>query len=586
MASDRVAVERARELALPSLWAERHRLMNGKPYSFEGREFLRGVHDAAEHRQVIRKGNQIGGSEAVLNIAFCDVDAGIPTMYVLPTERVRDRHVSARVNPIIESSPYIRAMFDRGDNVRIKVAGETPLYFEGSNSKAGAHSVPVGSLVIDEIDRCLPSCLPEFEKRLSGQRAARVRSISTPTYPGRGIDALFDRSDARFWMVRCECGHRGTMDFDEDAPKGFPELVAVVRWDGWPETRWPTPERLEAAARSAVLVCVRCGRKWSDAERVSSIARGEWVKLWPDRETAGFHVPQVLSPVRTVPALVGDWFHALTDEDAGIPNSVRTFMNGVRGLPYLAESERIDRAHVERLVGSVVPAKDAVVCAGIDVGAKKHVCIGTKTAQMVTWEFIELDTFDEVLSLLSHRRVESAVWDAFPEKESVEKICETGEGVSYRAFVPTDQLQPAHWDDANRIVRISRVSMVSKILSRIKAQAAAIHRNRWSEKAAGHLTRVVVVDQVSATGDPVRRVVKLSAEDHFFWSAVYLEVALLRVADAVGTIDVGREPDAVADSMAAVGGFPVRLDESCGVRDLGSDNAFEAVFDESGFSSW
>lgn len=578
--------DRALELARPSLWAERHRVMDGKPYTFKGREFLRAIHDEAAPAMVVRKGAQVGVTEAVMNIAFCDVDAGIATMYVLPTERVRDRHVAARVDAMLRDSPYIRALFDAGDSMRVKMSGSTPLYFEGSNSKSGGHSVPVGSLIIDEVDRCLSSSLPEFEKRLSGNSSPRSRAISTPTFPGRGVDARFERSTRGFWQMRCECGRVGTLHWSESAEVAFPQLLAVVRWDGFPESRFSDTDARDAAAKSARWECIGCGVAWSDAKKRAIVSAGSWHHENPGRDLVGYHVPQTLSPTLSAPQLVADFFTSIKDEETGErPSALRTFYNSVLGIAYLSQSEKIERAQVEAITSRFEAPADSMICAGVDVGAKKHVCVGTKTSTGVTWEFHEFDSFEETLQFLDARNVVSAVFDAFPEKEAVERICETRAGQVYRAFAPADPMIPMAWDEANRIVRISRVSVVSTVMMRIKHGTTRVQRNRWSDKAADHLTRVTVSDDVSATGEAVRRVIKLSPEDHFFWAAVYFEVAARRIAETTGSVrETAEEPrESALDTLARRSS---RDDTICGVRELGDDSAFAEVRDDRGFDAW
>jgi hypothetical protein len=579
---------RALELALPSRWAEAHRRLDGKPYHFRGREFLREIHDDTASNVSIRKANQIGGSEAITNVALCDVDGGISTMYVLPTERVRDRHVAARFNPMMRASPDIMAMFEGADNVRVKSASNAALYFEGSNSKAGAHSVPVGSLIIDEVDRCVASALPEFEKRLSGQAHPRVRAISTPTFPGRGVDALFESSDGRFWTIRCPaCRSAGTLDWDDAAIAGFPAVVARVRWDGWPETRFTSVDVRQSAAASGRLECCSCGHVWTDPERKAAVSAGEWVALHPTREAHGYHVPQILSPVRTVAQLVADLFRSTSEEDSGArPGALRTWHNGARGMPYLSATERIERAEVEALVGDVKRPDDAIVCAGIDVGTWKHVCIGTIVGGTATWEFLKLKGFDDVVELLRVRHVASACIDALPEKEAVEKLCEAFEGVVYRVYGVKGQSIAVAWDDENRIARISRVSLVASVNARIRAKAARIARTEQTAVACDHLTRVTIVEGVSKSGEPGPEVAKLSAEDHYYWAALYLECALRRVRDAGGTLELAVDKGFGQDAVTEFAGpRSARRDRLCGVRDLGDEGAFTEI-DDGGFGAW
>lgn len=564
--------ERALELLYPSIWAERYRVLDGEPYSFRGREFLRQIHNDRRPHVVFEKGNQAGATEAVQNIACCEIDAGNSVMMVFPTEKVAKRHVAARFNPMLVESPRIRSLFDDTNSLEVKTSLDLgrALYFEGSGSKSGAHSVPVSTLIIDEFDRCDPDTIDEFDKRLSGQKNPRRLWVSTPTYPERGIDAAFLDSDQKYWVVACpHCDHRGVLEWTEHERDGRPVAAAVVRWPSWPDDRFTSIDEREHQAAGSFLQCARCSKPWSPAEHRAAVSAGEWVAVHPNRLVSGYTINQLHSPTRSISVIVGEYLAAAISET---PMAMQTFQNGVLGRAYIGKSEIITLGEVERLfvTAKQVPSEDGISL-GADIGGTKHCAIGGVIDGRLVAEYLPVPTFGDLEDLIRNRRVSSAVVDAWPEKESAERLCEQFPGVVFRCFTPQEQQIPDVWDAANGIVRISRVSMVSTIHRRIRGGTLMIVRNENAIEASLHLTRVALIAGIDQHGDPTRIVRKISRVDHYFWATLYLELAARRIVSNVPFEIHEDRTFGVDRGMTIVGSAPLGIDEFVGITDVGED---------------
>lgn len=593
MNADQAARARERRglsLVYPALWATENRTFNGEAYTFEGREFLIAIHNDNREHVVLMKGNQIGGTLAAENIACCEIDGGNPVMWVFPTDKIAKRHVASRFDPMLKASPKVAALFDDTNSLEVKTSGEAAIYFEGSNSKAGAHSVPVVRLIVDELDRCDEDRLEEFEKRMSGQVSPLRFDLSTPTLPGRGIDEAFENSDRKFWFLDCPdaaCNLSGPLVWVEDPPDGWPDPVAVVRWRSYPRNTFGDVEELELQARGAWLECRECGHVWTEEERREASSAGEWIATNPERETSGYWINQLCSPVRPPSRIVGDFLRAVKSEKA---KSLQTFFNGDLGLPYLGKGDAITRGQVEELIvpGSVRSlGETASLALGVDIGSAKHGALGGRVGETLVAEFFTVKTFGDIRDLIRARGVASCVVDALPALDEAERLCAEFPGLVFRCFTKDGQRIPDVWDATHGIVDISRVSLTEFVHHRIRGRSLRILRNETATTAALHLTRVAIVETTNAAGDLVRVAKKLSRVDHFHWATVYLELAARRLRDGGGDVSFESDPSFKDERSSWVdAGFERGLDSALGIGDLGdvapplgsivgSDNPFQ-----------
>src|SRR5262249_30650685 len=66
-------------------WALRRIRLDGKPFSFEGHEFLRGIHDDTAPHVVVCKAAQVGGTTWAILRSIHSCAAGLSVMYFFPT---------------------------------------------------------------------------------------------------------------------------------------------------------------------------------------------------------------------------------------------------------------------------------------------------------------------------------------------------------------------------------------------------------------------------------------------------------------------------------------------------------------------
>ena len=88
-------------------------MIDGRPFSFEGHEYLRAIYDAASPHVVLSKAAQIGGTTwAILRSLHACLN-GLNVMYFFPTRTDVLEFSKSRVGPLLQDNPFLsRLMTD------------------------------------------------------------------------------------------------------------------------------------------------------------------------------------------------------------------------------------------------------------------------------------------------------------------------------------------------------------------------------------------------------------------------------------------------------------------------------------------
>lgn len=556
--------ERRRELALPSYWAERRRVIAGAKWTFVGREYLRDPHDDFARHIVVKKAAQMGFTELAQNRLAHAIDRGRSAMMVLPTDDDVKRHSKARFKQLCESSPFIGEMFQEIDSVDVKRSGEAALYFEGAVSPSAAHSVPIAALVIDEIDMCLPAVVEKFDLRLSGHVNPWRMDISTPHNPNGAVTVSYADSDQKRWIVACpKCEWRGPL-----SDEGPFESWKIVTWEGAPAI--PERDRMEAAAKTARIKCPGCGSTWNEKQRKEAVSAGKWVASFPDRMTSGYAINQLSSSTVTVAEFVLHYFKAHHDPD---PSKMREFINQRVGEPYIGEGEEITESMVRKLVvPAMVTTGGTSLALGADVGKAIHVVLGGRWGgKLHVLRSFEVDGWDDLDNLIASTGAQSVVVDMNPERRDSEEFCLRHPGVAFRAYHPEGMRATYNWDGNAAVVQIAHAPAVDLLLNRIRTGVIELHNAGEIEQLVRHLLHVNVVLETNAKGAEERRVIKTGA-DHLAFACVYLEAAASRFVDESFTPTIVQSARDDAFASARGGEFACASDSwATGERDLNQE---------------
>lgn len=235
-------------------WICENTYIAGAKYSFDSHEYQERILRDESQEVVIQKPSQVGMSEtsARMAVALCAVIQHYTVGYTLPTAGFATTFMRTRIDPIIQSSPYLSSLIHvTTDNAEVKRLGDSYLYLKGSQSSNAPISVPMDHLIHDEIDFSDPEVISQYQSRLTHSKYKRKTKLSTPTIPDRGINREFKRSRRHYNMVKCSCcGHWFYPDFYNDVKvKGFTgDLREITKQN---VHQWDT--------KNAVLACPKCG---------------------------------------------------------------------------------------------------------------------------------------------------------------------------------------------------------------------------------------------------------------------------------------------------------------------------------------
>jgi phage terminase large subunit GpA-like protein len=280
-------------------------------------------------RVVVMKGVQVAATElANMWIGYIMDRAPAPILMVQSTQELQQRWASTRLARMIETTPALADKVGRlgkGIDGRKKRGPESAMVksFPGgylivgiSTSKSSLAQLPAQYLILDEIDR-YPLNLPGegapveiAEKRTTTYaETSKVYLCSTPTTKGYSpIDAEWERSDKRHWMVKCPyCGKRQRMV--------------------WRQVRW---SELDRRPEDACYQCEHCDGLIEEHQRAAMVLSGEWVPT-AESKVAGYHIPGLISTLGLTLGVMAEEF--VKAKEAGI-EQLRVWVNTRLGEPW------------------------------------------------------------------------------------------------------------------------------------------------------------------------------------------------------------------------------------------------------------
>lgn len=284
---------------------------------------------------IIKKPTQVGVTELCINTGFYFIDTkGENVIYMLPSADQLGDFAHARLDKVINNSPYISNLFSDISNVGLKVGKRASFYLRGSNSESKLEEVPAGCLVRDELTYMNQDNAKLAKNRLDASQNKWIIDVSHPRYPGEAIDARFKESTAREWLVICEaCGEKQQLKF------------------------------LESVARDPLrLVCRACGKELDPMN-------GQWSEDDPDNPIKGYHLSQLFSPTVTLEEIVQEY------ESATAATDLRLFYNNRLGIAWSTSKETLSYGDVQQVISSYQqldsyrgPANPVM---GVDVGERE-----------------------------------------------------------------------------------------------------------------------------------------------------------------------------------------------------------------------
>lgn len=262
-----------------SQWADRHRLMVDKEAVERGRwktdrtPYLRGVMDAMDspyiRRVTIRKGERVGGTEAVLNALYYRIDRRPGNvLWVYPNLDVAQQIVSKRIIPTVREVPELSrhlGVSPRDLKVLEIEFDRMTLRSAGSNSESRLEASGYVMVVVDERDRCVPNVVDTVRGRVATYPDHLIVTLGTPTDEMVGIDADYHEGDMRQFHVPCtRCGVFFVRQFEQ------------FKWNPGPDNDVKKADPADVA-REAWCRCPACNGRIEGYENLDQLRGGLWV---------------------------------------------------------------------------------------------------------------------------------------------------------------------------------------------------------------------------------------------------------------------------------------------------------------------
>ena len=148
-------------------WAAQRIRLEGRPFSFEGHEYLRAIYDDTSPHVVLSKAAQIGGTVWALLRSLYACLNGLNVIYFFPTRTDVIEFSKSRVGPLLAENEFLAKKMTDTDTAGLKRIGEAHLYFRGMQSTVGMKSVPADMIVFDELDEAEPSAKALAKERIA-----------------------------------------------------------------------------------------------------------------------------------------------------------------------------------------------------------------------------------------------------------------------------------------------------------------------------------------------------------------------------------------------------------------------------------
>jgi hypothetical protein len=496
-------------------WAHVNKIeLQAGVFTTAGHEYQIECMQSTARVRTIKKGAQMGFSEIeVLRSIHGQINGHYPTgvLYLFPTGDDVSDFSRARFNPLIQNNPAAIGRYVRStDSVNIKQIGSSMLYLrsarattliEGLKKDASKlRSVPADKTVFDEVDLMDSAMIDEALERMSHSTVKEEAYLSTPSIPDYGIDARYNASDQRVWMIRCQkCGHDTCLELS------FPDCLKE-RSDG-----------------TVYRACLKCGSEIFPAH-------GRWIPQYPGREIAGYWISQ-LNSAYVDPGAILKLFN---DPPNG---NLQEVYNSKLAMAYISASNRLTPQDVLAHCGQDAIARGETrykTGMGVDVGSALHIVIGRKmeNGRKKILYVGRVAEFSDLHDLAAQFNVASAVIDLYPETRKVREF-RKGEKFPVFGCQYQDQMKEGErLDEEAGVVTYARTELCDMTHNAVMKGAYELPRRCPEiDLYASQMSSIAkVLEEDERRGTKVYRYRKLGA-DHYRHATNYFELAIRDVSD-------------------------------------------------------
>lgn len=510
----------------PFFWAQENKIkLGGSTWTLRGHEYQVGMLTDEHRVQCDIKGAQMGVSEnhvlrTLHGHIFGKYKKG--SLYLFPTRDDVADFSKSRFGPLIDNNPCIGNFVQSTDSTNIKKIHEGFLYLRGTRSSSQLKSIPVDRIVFDERDEMPDDKVDLALERVSHSDVQEIVYLSTPTIPDYGIDEIYQRSDQRVWMIRCEkCGKETCLELE--FPSCLKEVPGKYSADG-------QIINVEDAGR-VYRACIHC-----DAEIYPR--KGRWV-VRESKNSSDIH-GRWISQLNSIYVEPGTILKLFNDPPHG---NITEVYNSKLGMVHIAAENRLTLNQVYGVCSrdAMETSHNGPCCAGVDVGKVLNVVIGCRPSAngLKVLKVAETTSFNDLYDLLNRFNVKSTVIDLKPEIHKVRDFQAANK--RFRVFAcdyQEHQRGVTSWDEKQGNVIVNRTEICDATHELFETGSGFELPRRCNEidiYARQMCNIAKVLEENPETGSKEYRYRKLSGADHYRHATNYLLLASERVGQA-GTL--------------------------------------------------
>jgi len=521
---------RSRTLTTCSRWSEYRRIMGEPfpgPYSFKYHPWCREISDSKASFNTAMKAAQMGITEVAINRAFYTLDVlKQDVLYVLPTSINASDFSKARFSTALLHSDYLKSLFTETNTVGLKQAGGVNLYIRGSRGDSNLKSIPVSTLILDEVDEMDQKQIWLALERLSGHLEKWVWSISTPTIPKFGIHKLYLQGTQEHWTFQCPYCNK------------------------WTEFVWPDCVEIigdhvnDPRCKESHLKCKECQHAIKHEDKPTFLGNGKWhPTVDNDPNNRSFYINQLYSYTVTPGDIVVAHFRGVGDEAASTE-----FHQSKLGLPYLGEGAQVSEEDIvscirnhTKLDTRPTTGGERLITMGVDQGKWNHIVVvewlikkmerdlNVAAIGKLLWEGkLPGDEFDRLDGLMREWQILGCVIDADPQINDARRFARRFPGYislcRYRKGQSGKEISLVEDELGTPIATVDRTNWIDATLGRYKTQRILLPRDT-SMEYKDHIKALVRTYEKDENGNPKARYIETGA-DHYAHAQVYAEIAL------------------------------------------------------------
>jgi len=500
---------------------------NGSPLDFHTHRFLFDIYADRSNFICSTKAAQIGFTtyEILKSLHEAKNEKGphgeaCDIIYVLPTADDVKQFSGGKTNRMIDNNPILQEWTADKDSIEQKKVGEATIYYRGSWTERTALMISARKLIVDELDRCKPSIVEQYDSRLQHVTNPKKAFFSNPTIPDFGIDKYFKLSDQKAWNVTHSCGSRFVMD------------ESCIDFE------------------QEVYRCPDCKREITDEER----RMGEWYNKdgikWDGSivgpyEWSGWWIPLWINPMFSAKKIAA-YKRNKTPE---------YFANFVAGKAYVNPNDALNQNTLESNLSSDVNTQEGRTIIGLDTGHNLHYTLMNKqgiffhgycpsVAEMPVDKQAGYDPYSHIEKLLEDFKNSILIADQGGDLIGIRKLQAKYKGRVFLCWFvkETKNKELIRWGeneeygkvlvDRNRVAQLAvdQFNEVRLIINGTKED--------W-QPFFNHCLNIYRVKEITDENEPTygwRWVWKRKGPDHWFMSMLYGLVGMDRFAESLATI--------------------------------------------------